>query len=138
MTNAAKLPSAAYHIVPKRAGGDCAVASLAMILRRSYEEVLLAAAHVDKHVLHNGLSSSAMVKVCRRFGLRARWHSVRDLDTDIGVLWVSYRDSTREHAMPLIEGWVYDVDHDPVPMWPHDDFMAANNAVARSLLVVAG
>lgn len=138
MTIAAKLPSAVYHVVAKHGTADCAVAALAFVLRRSYEEVLIAAARVDPHVWTSGLHATGMSRVCKALGVKARWLK-GEIDTEdgIGVLWASYRDSTKEHCVVLLEGWVFDVEHDPVSVWRYDEWCVANNAYGVSLLAVA-
>lgn len=132
------LPSATYRLHSKRGASDCAVAALAIILRRDPEEVLVAAARFKPTVWGAGLYCTDMVRVARRLKVKARWLTTGqfDADEDTGVLWVSYHDSTKEHCVALIEGLVVDPEHTPVSLWEYDEFCRANNAYGNALLVV--
>ena len=136
MSSKPPLPSAVYHLVSKRGAADCAIASLAFLTRREYEEVLIAAAKVDPHVWRTGLHATDMVKVAKRLQVKAKWVASFDPEEEIGVLWVSYHDSTKEHIVVLMEGWVFDPEHNPVSVWRYDEFCSANNAYGNTLLKV--
>lgn len=130
------IAQAAYRIAPKHGEADCAVAALAFILRRDYEDVLIAAARVSPHVWRSGLHATDMVKIARRLKIKVRWSPRFDPDEDIGLLWTSHHDSTKEHCVVLIEGWVFELEHTPVSLWRYSEYCAAHNAFGNSLLQV--
>lgn len=129
-------PSVFFRVVPKQGDNDCAIASLAWYLRRAYAEVLIAAAHICPTVWTAGLSCPEMIRVAKRLGVKAKWLTTFDIEDDIGLLWVSYNDSAKEHIVCLAEGWVLDPDHDPVVMAQHEDWMKVNNAYPKALMQV--
>ena len=128
------LPSAAYAIVPKIGDADCTIACLAMAFRREYGEILVAAARVSKTVWKSGLSCPEMIRVARALKIRAVFTEKFDPEEDTGVLWVSFRDRSTEHAVVLVEGWIFDPEHTPVSMWEYDQYCAVQNAVPKTLL----
>lgn len=134
------LPSAPYRIHSKRGDADCAVAAMATIFRREPGEVLIAASKVVPNVWHSGLFCTQISKVAKRLGLKTKWCPVTvtafDPEESTGVLWVGHHDTTNEHCVVLIEGWIYEVEHDPVSMWRYDEYMRATNAYAGALLEV--
>ena len=130
------MHSVVYPIVPKLGSADCVIACLATILRRDYGEVLCAAARVSKTVWQSGLSMPETLKTARRLKASAAFTERFDPEEDSGVLFVGFRDKTDDHAVVLIEGWVFDPEHTPVSMWPYDDFLAVQNAVPKTLLKV--
>jgi ABC-type bacteriocin/lantibiotic exporter with double-glycine peptidase domain len=138
----AAFPHAAYRLISKRGANDCAIASLAMILRREYEEVLLASAKVSPTVWKDGLTVTEMQKVAKRLKINTRILKARpsyefDITAETGVLWVGYNDSAREHVVALFEGgWIVEPEYDPPVMAEHDDYLAVHNAYAGGLLQV--
>ncbi len=136
MATKAALPSAVYRIHPKTGDADCAVAAMAFIFRRDPEEVLIAASKVSSTVWRSGLSCVEMTKIAKRLKIHTRWKTNFDTEDDIGVLWVSHNDTTKEHCVVLSEGWIYEVEHNPVSLWRVDEYMRANNAFGNSLLEV--
>lgn len=129
-----RLPNAVYSVIPKHGDNDCAIACMAFVFRRDYGEVLAAAARVSKTVWASGLSCLEMIRVARALKAKAIATQTFDPDEDIGVLWVSFRDNTKEHVVVLKEGWVFDPDHNPVSLWRYDEFLSAMNAVPKMLL----
>jgi hypothetical protein len=130
------MPHAAYRITPQRGKADCAIAAMACIFRRDFEEVLIAASQVAKTIWQSGLSAGEILRVARRLKVKAKWHTKFDAEEDIGVLWCSHNDTTKEHCVVLIEGWVIDPGHDPVSMWRYEEYCKAMNAFGNSLLQV--
>lgn len=130
------LPHATYRIASKRGEADCAVAAMAMVFRLDYEEVLIASARIAPHVWRSGLHATEMTRIARRLKVKVAWKPHFDPDEDTGLLWVSHRDSTKEHCVVLIEGWIYDVDHNPVSLWRYSEYCTAQNAYGSSLLQV--
>jgi hypothetical protein len=109
---------------------------MAMIFRRDPEEVLIAASHISSTGWRSGLSWPEMLKVARRLKSKTRWKTAFDAEDDIGVLWISHHDSTKEHCVVLIEGWIHEIEHNPVSLWRYSEYMTAQNAFGNSLLEV--
>jgi ABC-type bacteriocin/lantibiotic exporter with double-glycine peptidase domain len=134
------LPHAVMQIVPKRGENDCAIAAMAMYLRRDYEDVLLAAGRVSRNVWNVGLSCPEMVKVAKLLGVKTQWFKTfnleenEDKEADSGVLWVSYHDVSNEHIVVLDEGKIFDPEHNPVTYWDADDYMRHCAAFGNALL----
>lgn len=133
-------PHVTYTVVSKRNIGDCGVASLAMFLRRDYEEVLMEAAHVNRGALSVGLGCPDLVKIAKRLGVKTRWKRTIDWDDDHGVLWVTMQPDpgekeVRQHLVLLAEGSIIDPER-PVRMWTDpDEYMAYYSAVGNQILV---
>lgn len=130
------LPHAFYRLYPQRGEADCTIASMATIFRRDLEEVLVAAALISKTVWRSGLTCPEMVRVAKKLGIKVKWHVKFDVEDGVGVLWVSHHDTTKEHCVALIDGWVFDPAHNPISMAPVEDYYKAFNAFGNSLLQV--
>lgn len=137
------FPRVAYRLYPKRGESDCAIAAMATVFRRDYEEVLIAAAKVRPHAWKSGLHWIDMPRVARRLKVKTRTRKVLggvpdfDMENETGVLWVGYRDRTSEHCVVLLEGgWIADPEYDPVVLAEHDDYCAVHNAYPGGLLQV--
>lgn len=130
------LPHIFFRLVPKQGENDCAIAAMASYLRLDHGAVLAAAAQVSPTVWTAGLAATEMVRVGRKLGVKLHWTSTFDIEDDTGLLWVSYRDNTKEHVVLLVEGWVVDPDHNPVVLGRHDEWMAAHNGFPKQLLRV--
>ena len=138
MTPRNPLPSAATRLHPKRGSHDCAVAAIASLIRRDYEEVLMAAARVAPQFWSEGLTAAQHVSICRRLGVKTTWLRAFDLEEDRGVLWVEYHDTAAKHSIYLDAGKVYDSDHNPVTMWDVDDYLRHACGFPVMLLTVKG
>lgn len=126
---------ATYRVIGKHGTADCAVATLAMALRQDYEAVLIAAAKINAHVWTGGLHATDILKIAKRLGAKkAKWSTTFDAADSRGVLWISHRDSTKEHCVFLLDGLVFDPDHDPVSVWDYEDYCAAQNTHGHQLL----
>lgn len=128
------LPSAVYRIVPKQGKADCAIACLAMLLRRDYGEVLAAAARISRTLWTAGLTTPEMIRVARRLKSRLVLSDTIDPEEDTGILWVTFRDRAGWHVVLLHQGLVFDPEHDPVSMWDYEAFCAVQNAVPKGIL----
>ena len=98
--------SALLHIVLQSdRHGDCAIATMASYLGRTYEEVLVEVARVTRgDVLSRGLYNGQMFKVAKRLGqtLKAKpWDRV-DPDEATGILYVKARIHGQEYADHLV------------------------------------
>lgn len=112
---------------------DCAVATMAMLLNKSYEEVLVAFSH---NVIAQGASIRQIQLAARKLGCRIAWRrGPLDLETDSGVLVVSGAKWKADHLVILKEGLIIDTD---ATIWEPDVFMAAYEARPLSLLTEEG
>lgn len=108
---------------------DCAVATMAMLLNRSYEEVLVAFAH---NVIAQGASIRQIQLAARKIGVKLSWRrGPIDMETDTGILVVSGEKWKADHLVILKEGLVIDTD---ATIWEPDVFMAAYTARPLSIL----
>jgi hypothetical protein len=138
----AAFPHAAYRIYSKRGDSDCAIAAMATVFRRDYEEVLIAAAKVAPHAWKSGLTWLQMRQVARRLKVKtlvrkAVPHLDFDMEDETGVLWVGHHDSTNEHCVVLLDGgWIIDPEYNPAVISEHDDYLRVHNAYPGALLQV--
>lgn len=137
------FPRVAYRLYPKRGESDCAIAAMATVFRRDYEEVLIAAAHVAPHAWKSGLHLTQMQRTARRLKVKTVVRKVLggvpdfDIEGETGVLWLSYRDRTSEHCVVLLEGgWIADPEYDPIVLAEHDDYLGVHNAYPSGFLQV--
>lgn len=98
--------AAVLHVVlQSERHGDCAIATLASYLGRSYEEVLFSAARVSRaDVLDRGMFTGEMQKVAKRLGsvLKAKaWDRV-DHDEATGILHVKARIHGENYSDHLV------------------------------------
>lgn len=108
---------------------DCAVATMAMLLGRSYEEVLVAFSH---NVIAQGASIRQIQLVGRKLGHALRWRrGPLDLETDTGILVVSGAKWKADHLVILKEGLIIDTD---ATIWEPDVFMGVYEARPLSIL----
>ena len=130
------MPHAFFHLYSKRGKSDCAIASMATIFRRDYEEVLIAASRASSTVWRMGLSCKDMSTIARRLKVKTKWKHNPDFEEDIGVLMIDYNDSSKCHAVVLIEGWIFDPEHNPIMACRFDEYYRAHNAYGTALLEV--
>lgn len=105
-----------HQIHPQRGKRDCGVATLATLLGRSYEEVLVAAASMSPNVLKKGLYASDLARIALSLGssLKRRVGQI-DLDETTGILEVKLKNG-REHFVFLANGLVFD-PQEPGQAW---------------------
>lgn len=97
-----------FQIHPQRSKRDCGVATLATLLGRSYEDVLLAAAKISPNVLKKGLYSSDLARIAESLDSKLKRHVGQiDLDDKTGILEIKLKNG-REHFVFLVNGLVYD------------------------------
>lgn len=89
--------------------GDCAIASIAMVLGLSYQEVANHARTIQRRATKSGLGTRQIVAICRHFGhaTRSLRPKLEELDDFTGILLVRLPNKT-EHAAILFRGTVYD------------------------------
>jgi ABC-type bacteriocin/lantibiotic exporter with double-glycine peptidase domain len=134
--------AAVLHVVlQSERHGDCAIATLASYLGRTYEEVLFAAARVSRgDVLERGLHTTEMVRIAKRLGTKLRelqWERV-DVDEATGILTVNARIHDQTYALHTVlfrHGDIIDCRDGTV--WDSDIYMKHFAADPVSLLVEA-
>ena len=110
---------------------DCAVATMAMLLGKSYEDVLQAFKH---NVMAKGATVAQMQAAARRLGTALRWRRWRDaLEHETGILAVSSPRWAHDHLVLLKDGELI-IDTDGT-IWETDVFLSAYEARPVSLLV---
>lgn len=74
--------------VMMKQGSDCGVASLAMLLGKTYSEVLAAVPKRYRKDVNNGegLSQRQLTNIAKRLGFVTRWEHNGDLSETVGVL----------------------------------------------------
>jgi len=125
------------HFVAKHASSDCGIASLAMYLDKSYEDILATAAFITKNrkVHRSGVYVTELIRIAHQYGvsLRQKRHiSYNDSLTVFGILIVMYPNKNR-HAVLLREGQIFDPDDYSV--WDYDSFLTQGDCKPTMLLV---
>jgi hypothetical protein len=131
---------AILRIVLQREGqSDCAIATLASYIGRSYEEVLVAASRVTKgDVLKGGLHGTEIERTSRKLGCRLKrvaWESVAEDDV-LGMLYVKGRfngEKYEEHAVLYRDGTI--IDCRDGTFWPSDAYFKHYAADPIALMV---
>jgi ABC-type bacteriocin/lantibiotic exporter with double-glycine peptidase domain len=121
-------------MIRQRKDGDCGIASLAMLLEQSYEDVYVAAATVDKkHRGAKGTGIKELQAIAGKLGHTLRHRRRFNLDEDDGVLGVMWLPKlTKGHWVTLKRGLVFD----PAMELPitATDWLLQNKAKATCLL----
>ena len=117
------------QVIPQRHTMDCAVACLAMVIGKSYEDVLMA---FDHNVIRYGATIRQTQAAARVLGYRLSWsRKLGDLETDTGILSIRSSNWKTDHLVVLKDGIIVDTD---ATLWDQDVFMAAYSAVAMSIM----
>jgi hypothetical protein len=107
--------TAVMYSVKGREQSDCAIASLAMYLGYSYEDVLRVAANVDRpHRAKHGLFTDQIRVIAKELGTPLRYSRTIDWEEDYGILLLD------EHAAVLRNGLIFDPDG---LIWEFDDYL---------------
>ena len=94
------------QLVSMRDSADCAIASLAMLLGKTYAEVL--AACRGSNITQEGLSNYQFRAVARRLGYKLRYQRGAPDDDDIGALDLTRADDDIRHVVLYLRGVVVD------------------------------
>lgn len=97
-------------IIPQRQRMDCGIAALAMLCGLPYEDVYVAACHVDKKGARRGLNLKQLQAIAERCGFRLERRHKYDLDEDGGILHVARTDKWYGHYVVLFKGVLVDPD----------------------------
>lgn len=114
-------------VVVQRAAADCGVAALAMILGKTYEEILVACGYDNPRVLTDGLWTSELIRIALAFGQPLRRRRKFDLETDFGLLRLS------DHVVVLKNGLIIDPADGSV--WDVDVYLATNKEESPTTLL---
>lgn len=106
-------PAIVTRIVPQRELADCAIAAMAMLSGRSYEDVLREVVLADpKDRGRTGLSDHQIRKVMKALGVPVRHRARIDYDEDYGLLRL------HDHMCVLRNGLIVEND----TLWDVDDW----------------
>ncbi len=100
-----------FEPMVQKESGDCGISCLAMLLGKSYQEIIQYAP-VNAH--KKGMSMQAIRDTAAKLGTPLRLRRKIDLKEDIGILGLlpdpTHNGKTRrdEHVALLIEGHIYD------------------------------
>lgn len=121
-----------FQLHQQRGKRDCGVATLATLLGRTYEEVLIVAAMLSPNVLKKGLYATDLHRIADSLGstLKRRVGSM-DLEEKTGILEVKFK-SKREHFVFLVNGLVFDLE-DPLQAWDVSTYLKHHKAVVQGL-----
>lgn len=128
---------ALFRVTNMRGKHDCGVATLAMLLGRTYEEVLLVAGRISPNVLKKGLYSSDLVKIAGEFGSKlSRTTTPIDLEESTGILGLRF-PTEREHFTFLTNGLMFDPQDENV-VWDAILYVKKHKVVVVDLLEEEG
>lgn len=123
-----------FRIVLQRHVGDCAAASLGMLLGVSYERALMALAPDCPGVLTRGVWGKDLPPAAERLGYRLRRRRRYDIETDFGILIVkSAKSNDWRHMVILRRGEIADPDGS---IWEVETFVRHYRAELGPLFVV--
>lgn len=124
------------ELVLQRSKGDCGVAALAMLLGRTYEDVLSAAVtkrNAKPHV--GGMFTRQLQRIARRLDARLLLRRAWDLEVSCGLLTVERTeklpDEFQQHLVLLKFGLVFDTDGS---VWEPETYFAQHGFKPVSLL----
>jgi ABC-type bacteriocin/lantibiotic exporter with double-glycine peptidase domain len=120
------------RVVLQRHPADCGVACLAMLCGVSYENALVAVAQYRPDVCITGLGLRDMRASALRLGYRLKVRQRYDIETDTGILNLSFKKQKLEHLVVLREGLVIETDG---TLWDAELYLNQNKAVPGYLLV---
>jgi hypothetical protein len=95
---------------------DCAVASLAMLLGESYEDVLRVVTTIDRSQGKRGLWTRTLQRIAKQLGHTLRIKRTFDLESDYGLLRLP------DHAVILRNGLVIDTN---ATLWDADAYLSS-------------
>jgi hypothetical protein len=131
-----KRPQPILRFELQRAAGDCAIACLATISGKSYEDILVAAAKEKKvgcapH--ETGLYMTAVVSIAKRIGYPLKKKRKCDFQKDKGILSVEFGNGLRlPHVIVLLAGLLFETDGS---VWLPWEYKKAHRAKFGSILI---
>lgn len=124
------MESPVIQLVRQRSEGDCGIAVLAMYLRLSYEDVLIAAGQIDQNIHHKGMWNWQIKETARVLGVPLKQKRKWDLETAEGILILS-STTHYDHVVVLKDGLLFDTE---LCVWEPDVLFALKNYKATMLL----
>lgn len=115
--------------------GDCAIWALATFLSKPYEEIVAAAAQIDRAGGLNGLTEDDIIAVARMFGVTLERREEIDLDTDTGILGVQFPRYKYGHVAVLKRGQLIDCRGKGISIWDADVWLATRRATTDGILI---
>lgn len=110
------------RIVRARADSDCAVAALAMLLGKTYEDVFAVAAGITPNPHIEGLALAAVRTVADILGSPLSLRHTVDYRASTGLLWLcSSRGKAAAHVVVLTAGLLFDTNGS---VWTPTDYLA--------------
>lgn len=111
-------------VVPMRADGDCGIASLAMLLNLSYEDVFVAAAAVDpKRRGRNGLTIKEVRAIAKKLGVKLAYKRKFKLSEQDGIVGLENTGDDEGHWATVKEGIVFETNG---AVYSIEDYFLAN------------
>ncbi len=117
-----------------RAPGDCTICALAMLLGKSYEDVLGAAVKMTGgfRVHHKGMWTREIKRTAKKLGVTLKLKRSVDLEHDEGILSTENEDDT-QHSVLLSDGMIIECDG---TVWREPDtYLSVKNQRVLSLLI---
>jgi hypothetical protein len=105
-------------IVTCREDADCGIVALAMLLGKSYEDVLRVVTLSEKAQGKSGLWTTGMIRAAKRLGHTLKKRRRIDLENDYGILRLP------DHAAVLRSGLIIDGDG---TIWEADAYLASRH-----------
>lgn len=123
------------RVVTARGIGDCGIACLAMMLGKSYEDVFAAAvAHTHDKIVHkHGMWVSQIMRVAKEMGVTLHRRKKWDLESSVGILGMTNRNTEEGHVVVLKEGYIIDVDG---TIWAADVYFKNTAYVPECILTL--
>ncbi len=123
-------------LVRQRKDWDCGIAALAFYSHIPYEEVFVGVVRrLTKAEYRRGLYIIELIKVAADLGLKLKkvhWRKV-DINEDIGILSINWKDQRDGHWVVLREGTIID-PADP-SVWSAEDYLREKEGRVATLLV---
>jgi len=124
------------RVLKQRTEGDCGIVALAMLLSRSYEDILEALSRIKHGPVHphrRGIYIRDIVRVAEDLGMPLRGKRKADLEQDFGILSLHTlaNRSGKEHVTFLRWGLILDDGE----IWEPDAYMAHYEAHVKQILV---
>jgi hypothetical protein len=120
-------------VVPMRADGDCGIASLAMLLNMTYEDVYAAASQVDaKYRGKNGLTIKEVRAIADKLGVPLKYRRKFKLSEMDGIVGLERTDADEGHWATVKEGIVFETNGEVYSL--EDYFTVNGNWKATCLL----
>ncbi len=124
-----------FQVIRQRTEEDCAIAAVAMLTGRSYEDVLVAASALDTKAHRRGLYTTQIKRLSKALGTPLRRVVAAEvLDDAEGLLEIKRRGAAQsDHVVFFSHGLIFDGDgtvHEP------DAYTASGHQIVALLIPV--